>query len=506
MRLQRWVAQLYDNSHIIEQPEPANGTSCRARPSQQKRAIRSPASSPAQAYTMRVGGRVRDLLRRACRRGRHWFGWRDDVAAPEGIRLDTGGNLLRAGFASRPARPCRPVRSSPVHTLRPETRDGGLARADRRRDGGLRLDDSALAARRAVGRHRRTCRRPNHPRHVGDSRHALVRDAARPRHRPAVGRPGPWASLSSCPSWPGWCSGMAGAPPRLRCVQSMPSRGACCRLYPQPPVGRRPAPLWRRARCAVPGCGARARQPLPRSVRGARCRRAQTDVLDPSRIILRLRGIHQRPGSDAPNPDVWRLHDPRDGRGRHAGADGRVQFRRHGRLGLAHRSIQPPRPPLDLLRSARPVAVLPARVGLRSHSTRRLCGFLRPRLDHHCPADCEAHSRRLRACARHARIRLDLRVPPARGGAGRFHGRPHPHRTRLLHAGVSGRRHTMRGRRPGLRRRAPPRPACFHGGPRYILPRRIARSALAQPRAHAEKLGEPARSGRCPSSISPTRP
>ena len=283
-------------------------------------------------------------------------------------------------------------------------------------------------------------------------------------------------------------------------------RGACCRLYPQPPVGRRPAPLWRRARCAAPGCGARASQPLPRSVGGARCRRAQTDVLDPSRIILRLRRIHQRPGSDAPNPDVWRLHDPRDGRGRHAGADARVQFRRHGRLGVAHRSIQPPRPPTDLLRSARPVAVLPAGVGLRSHSTRRLCGFLRPRLDRHCPADCEAHSRRLRACARHARIRLDLRVPPARGGAGRFHGRPHPHRTRLLHAGVPGRRQTMRGRRPGLRRRAPPRPACFHGGPRYILPQRIACSALAQPRAHAEKLGEPARSGRCPSSISPTRP
>ena len=119
---------------------------------------------------------------------------------------------------------------------------------------------------------------------------------------------------------------------------------------------------------------------------------------------------------------------------------GAVRFRRHDRLGLAVRPLRQSRPAVRLLRPARPVADLPARLvvlGLRPVAVRRV---LRPRLGRHRAADRAPDRRAFRPRARRRGVRLDLRRPHGRRGDRRLRRRLFAQRAANLPAGLLRRR------------------------------------------------------------------
>jgi len=168
----------------------------------------------------------------------------------------------------------------------------------------------------------------------GDRREPLVRRAPRPRDRHSDRECGnrqpdlPAARRSSVGSLR-LALGAGAARLRLR-----GGRSAGDPVRPRPPGRSRPRPVRGHRHCPAPRTGwprggAGVRDPA-RGVRHA-------NVLAAVRHVLRLRAVDQRADRHPFRRPLPRLRHGSDGRGRRAGADGGMRFRRHHRLRLAHR-------------------------------------------------------------------------------------------------------------------------------------------------------------------------
>src|SRR5487761_1410886 len=127
-----------------------------------------------------------------------------------------------------------------------------------------------------------------------------------------------------------------------------------------------------------------------------RTRRVSFALLAALRQLLRLRRQHQRPdrhASDFVLPRQWHTGSPRR---RPARPDGHVRSGRHDAIRLVHRPLRQPRAAVLVLRTTRPVAPLPAVLGLQRLYAVDLRDLLRSRLAGDGAADGSAGHRRLR--------------------------------------------------------------------------------------------------------------
>ena len=211
------------------------------------------------------------------------------------VRLERGGDFERAGAAHLAVRPDRAVRRGADRALRPEAHHPLGHRDDRRRPDRRPVHDPALAACGAVGHRRRRRHRDDGD---GDGRHrldALVRRAPRPGARPARRQHARPASCASCRSRRRWSRIGAGAGRwrrRSSCWRWRRSRWSCSWSTAPPTSACRP--MARKSVEPAPATAPAFRRGVPRARRG----RAESDVLDSRRHVLRLRPQHQWPDPD----------------------------------------------------------------------------------------------------------------------------------------------------------------------------------------------------------------
>ena len=384
------------------------------------------------------------------------------------VRLVAVDDLLRRGAQHGVVRAHRTVRRGADGAVR-DPPGGGVRAAGGR--GGQRADgvhDGQLAADRVLGRARRAGHRVD-----GDV-------AGRHGHRPLVRRP-PRAGVRGAHR--GWGGRPAGVPAGGRAAErglrlAARSAGHLGRRARRRPAGgvaaarsttrhRRGALRRHRGRRRRPG----ARQRRARGTARAGRRRPHPAVLAAGRWLPDLRGEHQRAGAAALHPGRARPRHAGDHGGRAAGAGRAVRHRRHHRVGLADRPGRPPAAAAHLLRAARGVPGAAAAAVRHRHRSEHggVHRVLRPGLGGHRAADAGAVPGALRRPGAGG-VRLGVRQPPGRGGAGglrRWRGAGHDRllRRRLVRRGgaVPGRGRAVghgpprRAGRPGAGRR-PRRP------------------------------------------------